>query len=88
MQYALSHNPEPLIEKYAHMLSWDGATQRLFDVSSISKTEAEDRRENGMEAEDIRAAKFHISSTKKSHFVARLLSGKILTKKSSSSASS
>jgi hypothetical protein len=80
LQYALAHKPEKLSTKHSHMLSWEGATDRLFMASGISKREAEERHASGKDLEYQRCAKFHVESAQKSHFVTNLFSGKVLRK--------
>ena len=78
LQYALRKDPEPLTEKYRHMLSWEGATERLIAASAITQREADERRHKGLDRSDLKAAKFHVDAAKKSQFVGSLLRGKIL----------
>jgi hypothetical protein len=62
------------------MLSfWDGATDRLYEQSSITVRDAEESRDSGMDEANMKAAKFHVDSAKRSHFVSSLFSGKILS---------
>ena len=79
LQYALANSPEPLSESGRRVLSWDGATDRLYEQSSITVRDAEERRDSGMDEADMKAAKFHVDSAKRSHFVSSLFSGKILS---------
>lgn len=76
--YALKSEPEPLSEKHSHILSWEGATERLYDASSITEEEWKVWEETGVLKEDENAAKFHVESGLKSQFVKNLFSGKIL----------
>lgn len=78
LQYALENEPEPLTEKYRHMLSWEGATERLVKASAITKGEAEEKIKKGLDKADLKAAKFHVDAAKKSQFVGSILRGKIL----------
>jgi hypothetical protein len=79
LQYALTSTPEPLSESGRRVLSWDGATDRLYEQSSITVRDAEERRDSGMDEADMKAAKFHVETAKRSHFVSSLFSGKILS---------
>lgn len=76
LQYALANTPEPLSESGKRILSWDGATDRLYEQSSITVRDAEERRDSGMDEADMKAAKFHVDTAKRSHFVSGLFSGK------------
>ena len=78
LQYALENDPEPLTEQQRHMLSWEGATERLIAASAITEREAEERRLKGLDKADLKAAKFHVDAAKKSQYVGGLLRGKIL----------
>jgi hypothetical protein len=76
LQYALENEPEPLSDKYRHTLSWDGATDRLFEASGITKREAAQREELGMDRKDLKAARLHVETAEKTHFVSKLFLGK------------
>jgi len=78
LQYALENSPEPLSEKYRHILSWEGATERLVKAAAITKGEAKKRIEKGLDKADLKAAKFHTDAAKKSHFVGTLFRTKML----------
>lgn len=82
LQYALANTPESVTDKYRHMLSWEGATDRLFETSAITVVEALEREASGNNAADRKAAKFHTDSAKRSQFVSSLFSGKILPSRS------
>jgi hypothetical protein len=85
MQYALKNNPEPLSDKHAKMLSWDGATERLYEASAIPKKEVDaEGHDNGGTFDYEKSARLHIESTKKSKFVTDLLRGKTIKKAFSS----
>jgi hypothetical protein len=60
------------------MLSWEGATDRLFETSAITVQDSIDRKESGKDEADMKAARFHVDSAKRSHFVSNLFSGRIL----------
>ena len=78
LQYGIENDPEPLSEQHRHMLSWEGATERLIVASAITEGEAEERRRKGLDKADLKAAKFHVDAAKKSQYVGSLLRGKIL----------
>ncbi|GKZ01460.1 hypothetical protein MPSEU_001096600 [Mayamaea pseudoterrestris] len=88
LQYALLNRPEYLADKHVHMLSWHGATERLFKASAITEAEMARRTESGMVAADEKAAKFHVDGASKSHMLKKIISGGgLLSKKSGSSSS-
>ena len=87
LQYALSNRPEHLMEKYVHMLSWEGATERLFKAAAITEAEETRRMESGMIAADWKAARFHVDSAEKSQMVKNMISGGGILSKRGSSAS-
>jgi hypothetical protein len=84
IQYALTNKPEPLTDKFVRMLSWEGATDRLYDSSGMTRDEADKLKEAGRVEKREKAARFHVDSAQKSHFVTSLLSGKMLKKALSS----
>lgn len=78
LQFALQNDPEPLTEKYLHILSWEGATERLIKASAITIQEEAERKAKGLDKADLKAAKFHVEGAKRSHYVGSLFRGKIL----------
>ena len=58
LNYALEHEPEPLLEDLAYMLTWEAATQRLFEVGAVSQRDAA-RRERLEGNRHDQIAKFH-----------------------------
>jgi hypothetical protein len=88
LQYALANQPEQLTGKYIRMLSWEGATDRIYDAAGITLREATEFHDGGREEVREKAARFHVDSAKKSHFVTSLLSGKMLKKALSAQSSS
>lgn len=75
MQFALKNEPVPLTESYRHVLSWDGATERLIQASAITTREAQARISKGLDKADIKAAQFHVDAGRKSGWLRK----KILT---------
>ena len=75
LQYALSNKPEPLDDKTAHILSWDGATERLYEASRISTAEEEEYRKNFALADD-KAARFHVDGAIHSQKLRNLINDK------------
>lgn len=87
LQYALSHRPEHLMQKHVHMLSWEGATERLFEAAAITEAEEALRVESGMMDRDLKAARFHVDGASKSLIVKNMLTGGGLLSKRNSSTS-
>ncbi|GAX16068.1 hypothetical protein FisN_20Hh256 [Fistulifera solaris] len=55
---ARSTEPEPLSQNLRHLLSWEAATERLFESAAVSEREAS-RRERLFEKEDRKLAMIH-----------------------------
>ena len=72
LQYALANDPEPLNEQFRKVLSWEGATERLYEAAAITTNEASIRQKRNVKDISIKAAKFHVEASKKSHFVGNL----------------
>lgn len=84
LQYALENEPEPMTEKYKHLLSWEGATERLVKASAITRSQAKARAENGLDEADERAARFHCDAAKRSQYFGNFFRKKLLSGKLSS----
>jgi hypothetical protein len=69
--WALEHDPTPLTDEYAHKFTWEGANERLFEASAISRGEARERLETGQSKSDTEAAWLHIEMTKRGQIVAK-----------------
>ena len=67
--WALKNNPTPLTESLAHEFTWEGATERLYTASAISKREERQRIESGQEKADREVAWMHVESLKKGQLV-------------------
>lgn len=80
MQFALENDPRPLDEDTRRMLSWEGATDRLYKAAAISVKEQESRDASDMEKEREKAVKFHLNSCRRSQFVTNLFSGNPIKK--------
>ena len=83
MQYALENDPEPLNEETRRMLSWEGATERLFKASAITEEEQKARDESDMAEDRTKAVKFHLNSCRRSQFVTNLFNNNPIKKISS-----
>merc|ERR1711982_28526 len=59
LQWALSHDPEPLTDNELNTLRWEDATQRFIASSVITKNEANYRMRLGKSKLDERIAWFH-----------------------------
>jgi hypothetical protein len=79
LQYALDNDPEPMTDKFKHLLSWEGATERLIKASAITHRQARERKEQGLDEADERAAKFHCDAAKRSQYFGNLIRKKLLS---------
>lgn len=66
LQYALSHSPTRLSEEDAFKLSWEGATERLYDAALRQESTPEEKEQS------VKAAQFHVETSKKSQYVSSL----------------
>jgi hypothetical protein len=76
IKWALQNDPTPLSEEHAFGLAWEGANERLFESSTLTKAEVAERRESGKDKKDMQQARLHIESVKKGHFIQKLLQRK------------
>ena len=77
LQYALTNKPMPLSPKHRLALSWEGATERLYQAAGITLTQDEERKRyywNVIQEEQESAARQHVSLMRKSNFVSNLFS--------------
>ena len=72
--YALEHDPEPLSPIHHQALTWQGATERLYQASSISIDQQEELDRRNARAQQLAAARHHVSLMRKSNFVSNLFS--------------
>lgn len=79
LQYAIENVPEPMTEKFKHLLSWEGATERLIKASAITYRQARERKEQGLEDADEKAARFHSEAAKKSQYFGNFFRKKLLS---------
>jgi glycosyltransferase involved in cell wall biosynthesis len=59
LQWALTHDPTPLTDKVAREFTWEAATDRFLEASSITHLEAREREILGRSKIDERIAWFH-----------------------------
>lgn len=78
LQFALANAPEPLTDQYRHILSWQGACERLVDAAAITEYEDAERKRQGLDKADDKAAQFHVDGAKRTQYVSSLFRGKIL----------
>ena len=69
LEWALNNDPKPLDKQTATMLSWDGANERLFESSTITKEEWRQWQENGKIKSDDDAARFHCETGMKGQLI-------------------
>jgi len=72
LQYALSHDPEPLTEEQAYTFTWEAATERLIKSSIVTKRDVMERDLGGIDKRDERAAWIHAETGKKHGFLRKL----------------
>ena len=83
LRYALENEPQPLDEDTKRVLSWEGATERLYKAAAITTVEQKARDSSDMKKERQKAVKFHLNSCRRSQFVTSLFSGNPIKKLSS-----
>jgi hypothetical protein len=59
LQYAITHEPEPLSDDLIHVLTWEAATERFIEASAISRRDAKWRDRVGKTKSDEKIAKMH-----------------------------
>lgn len=74
----MQNDPEPMTDKFIHMLSWEGATDRLFQAAGLTTNDFKELENEGREKVRTKAAQFHVGNARKSHFVSELFSGRML----------
>eukprot|EP00521_Asterionellopsis_glacialis_P008497 CAMPEP_0195283372 /NCGR_PEP_ID=MMETSP0707-20130614/1943_1 /TAXON_ID=33640 /ORGANISM="Asterionellopsis glacialis, Strain CCMP134" /LENGTH=779 /DNA_ID=CAMNT_0040342531 /DNA_START=56 /DNA_END=2395 /DNA_ORIENTATION=+ len=68
LQFALENEPEPLSEKHIHELAWEGAIERLYEVSKLTKKQVKENSPNAS------IARLHVEFGKKGHTFGKFLS--------------
>ena len=71
LEWALAHEPEPLTDEMAKKLSWEGANERLFASSAITRDEWNEWEESGKIKSDDDAAKFHVETGMKGQLIGK-----------------
>lgn len=74
LQWALDNTPVPLTDEECHKFTWEGATDRLFEYSGITKREMRERERSGSNKADSRIAWFHTESGRTGNFIGKLYS--------------
>jgi len=69
MEYALAHDPKPLDDETRTKLSWEGANERLFESSTITKEEYQQWEKDGKIKGDDDAARFHVETGMKGQLI-------------------
>lgn len=59
LNWALTHDPEPLTSELLYQFSWEAATERFIAASAITRREAREREQLGKSKLDERIAWFH-----------------------------
>jgi len=59
LEYAMTHEPEPLSDNSIHLLTWEAATERFIEASVITRRDAKRRERVGTTKKDERIAKLH-----------------------------
>lgn len=77
-----------MTDKYIYRLSWEGATERLFEASGLTAEAVEKLDASDRDKIRTKAAQFHVSNARKSHFISDVLSGRILRRTISPAATS
>jgi hypothetical protein len=74
LKWALDNEPVPLSDEDRYKFTWEGATERLFAQSGITKREMRERERSGTDKADSRVAWFHAEGGKTGQFVGKLYS--------------
>ena len=69
LDWALENDPKPLDEETATKLSWEGANERLFESSIITKDEWLEWQDTGKIKSDDDAARFHVETGMKGQLI-------------------
>jgi hypothetical protein len=75
LRYALANKPKPLTKEDRHKLSWEGAIERLYKAAGISQERDAEIRETNQEEKDLKKARFHVDTARKSQYVSSLFNG-------------
>jgi hypothetical protein len=74
LKWALVNEPVSLSDEDRYKFTWEGATERLFAQSGITKREMRERERSGTDKADSRVAWFHAEGGKTGQFVGKLYS--------------
>lgn len=69
----MCNDPKPLSEKEHHLLTWEGATERLFEAAAVSVEDQEDFFTSGNQGKDLDCARMHVEAMKKGRTIQNLL---------------
>lgn len=75
LEWALENNPKTLSKEHAHVLSWEGATDRLYEAAAITKDEQDEWEETGKIQGDEDAARFHVETGMKGLLIHKYFGG-------------
>lgn len=75
LAWALANDPVPLDEETAMKLSWEGANERLFGSSAITRDEWEEWIETKKLDSDDDAARFHVETGMKGQLITHFFTG-------------
>ena len=74
IKFALKNDPKPLSPELAYKFTWEGAKERLFEASVITKREMLERSRSGAEEADKQVAWWHVQGAKRGQFITSLVS--------------
>jgi DsbC/DsbD-like thiol-disulfide interchange protein len=75
IHFAMANDPKPLSEKEHHMLTWEGATERLFEAAAITVEDQQEFFVSGDQEKDLDCARMHYEAMKKGRTIQNLLPG-------------
>jgi hypothetical protein len=75
VKWALENDPKPLSEREHFMLTWEGANERLYKSSAVTKKEVEEWNKSGATKADRQCARLHMETLKRGHFIQKFFAG-------------